>query len=236
MASIPYTDRYTLTRSLYKWLIHTCHCFVRFALWWAVFELWPLCGKCTEWPQMTLRCSRSKIPILCMLHTPWRSIFVNFSLRWAVFGLRPKFRKTCTKWPWHVQGQTYQHWCYIHPRDPFFVRFALQLTLLELRPNFRKSARNDPKWPWHAQGQKYQHACYIHPRGPDFRPFHSTMSLFFFFFFLSYGQIFGKGAPNHPKSPWHVQGPKYQCACYKHSSGPNFRLFPSTTSHFRDTA
>ncbi len=50
--------------------------------------------KCTEWPQMTLTCSRSKIPT-CMLHTwPEAQIFVPFTLRWALFKLRPNYRKS----------------------------------------------------------------------------------------------------------------------------------------------
>ena len=34
---------------------------------------------------------------------------------------------------------------------------------------------------------------------------------------------FWKSAPNDPKWPWHVQGQKYQYACYIHPWGPNFR-------------
>ncbi len=39
--------------------IPEAHVFVHFALWWAVFDLRPFIRKdCTEWPQMTLTCSR----------------------------------------------------------------------------------------------------------------------------------------------------------------------------------
>ncbi len=185
--------------------------------------------KCTEWPQMTLTCSRSKMltwmllaplkpkfssislynepflsygPIFGKVHrmtpndldifkvkntnmhvtyTLEAQIFIHFALWWAVFELRPNFWKSVLndpKWPWHVQGQKYQHACYIHPWTQIFVRFALQWAIFELRATFRKSALNDPKCPWHLHDQKYQHACYIHPRGPNFRPFSSTISRF----------------------------------------------------------
>ncbi len=41
-----------------------------------------------------------------------------------------------------------------------------------------------------------------------------------------------KSAPNDPKWPWHVQGKKYQNACYIQPWGPNFRPFRSTISRF----
>ncbi len=47
-----------------------------------------LSQKCTEWPQITLTCSRSKIPT-CMLHTP-------------------KFQK------WPYLGMTFGHWPHLH--------------------------------------------------------------------------------------------------------------------------
>ncbi len=57
--------------------------------------------------------------------------------------------------------------------------------------------------------------------GRNFCPFHSMMSCFLrklsclkFPFFELY-PIFGKGATNNPKWPWHVQDQKYQHACYK---------------------
>ncbi len=64
------------------------------------------------------------------------------------------------------------------------------------------------------------------PRGPNFREFCSMMS-----HFLSYSPIFRKVHQN-AKWPWHIQGQKYQHACYTHTRGPNFRPFRSTMSRF----
>ena len=141
----------------------------------------PIFGKVHRMTPNDLDMFKVKNTNMHVTYTPEAQIFVRFALRWAVFELRPYFRKSAPndpKWPWHVQGQKYQHACYIHPWAQIFVRFALRWAVFELRANFRKSAPNDPKWPWHVQGQKYQHACYIHPRGPNFRPFRSTMSRF----------------------------------------------------------
>ncbi len=86
----------------------------------------PFLERCTEWPQITLTCSRSKIPT-CMLYTPPEAhIVCRFALRWAVFELRANFRKSVPndpKWPWHDQGQQYHHACYIHPLWPKFCPF-----------------------------------------------------------------------------------------------------------------
>ena len=46
--------------------------------------------KCTEWPQMTLTCSRSKIPT-CMLHTPLRPKFPSVSLYDEPFSRKLRF-------------------------------------------------------------------------------------------------------------------------------------------------
>ncbi len=44
--------------------------------------------------------------------------------------------------------------------------------------------------------------------------------------------FFLKSATNDPKRPWHVQGQKYQYACYIHIWDPNFHPLCSTMSHF----
>ncbi len=54
--------------------------FVRFTLWLAIFEYRPFFQKSDQMsPQMTLTCSRLKIPI-CMLYTPPRPKFLSVSL------------------------------------------------------------------------------------------------------------------------------------------------------------
>ncbi len=54
--------------------------------------------KCTEWPQMTLTCSRSKIPT-CMLHKPPRLKFSSVSLYDQPFWVMGQFSEKCIKWP-----------------------------------------------------------------------------------------------------------------------------------------
>ncbi len=133
--------------------------------------------KCTEWPQMTLKCPRSKIPI-CMLpvHTPlsqnFRPFRSRFLSRFRVTPLSWKVHRMIPKSSLHVQGQGYTHAYCIHPRCPFFRPFRSTMTRFRVRPLFFcKRAPNDPKWPWHVQGLKSQYASYIHPRSPNFRRF-----------------------------------------------------------------
>ncbi len=64
-----------------------------------------------------------------MLHAlPKVQIFVRFALRWSVVELRPYFGKvhriTLNDLNWHLQGQTYQHACYIHPWEQNFHPFC----------------------------------------------------------------------------------------------------------------
>ncbi len=139
-------------------------------------------------------------------YTPEELFFILFALRWAVFELRPNFRKgvhrmTPNDLDTFKVKNTNRHVKY-KPEVQIFICFPPRWAVFELWPNFRKSGPNDPKWPWHVQGQKYKHACYIHPRGPNFRPFHSTGKKPF----LSYGPFFGKVHQINPKWPWYVQG------------------------------
>ncbi len=67
-------------------------------------------------------------------YTTEAQLFVRFPLRWGVFELWPSFWKSAPnnpKWPWHVQGQKYQHACYIPPEAQISVTFALRWAVLE---------------------------------------------------------------------------------------------------------
>ncbi len=64
-------------------------------------------------------------------YTPDAQIFICFALQWAVFESPPNFQKSALngpKWPWHVQGQKYQHVCYIHPWGPNFHPFRFTMS------------------------------------------------------------------------------------------------------------
>ncbi len=114
----------------------------------------PIFRKVHRMTQMTLTCSKSKIPT-CMLYTPppppRGTNFCPFRSTMSCSWVTRLFKKSAPndlKWPWHVQGQKYQHACCKHPRGPnFFVRFALWWAILDLQANFWKSAPNDPKSP-----------------------------------------------------------------------------------------
>ena len=134
----------------------------------------PIFGKVH---QMTLTCSRSKIPT----YTPEAQIFVRFALWWAVFELRPNFWKSApndSKSPWHVHGHKYQHACYIHIRDPNFRLFHFMMSHFSVTAQFWEKCTEWPQMTMTCSRSKIPNACYIHPQGPNFRPFHSTMSRF----------------------------------------------------------
>ncbi len=137
--------------------------------------------KCTEWPQMTLTCSRSKIPT-CMLHTPPGPKFSSVSLYDKPFlSYDPIFRKVHRMTPNDLNmfkvKNTKMHVTYT-PRGPNFGPFCSTMSRFWVTHQFPEKFTEWPKWPWHVQGQKYQHSCHIHPQGPNFRPFHSTTSHF----------------------------------------------------------
>ncbi len=67
-----------------------------FADRWPTFELRPFLLKCTEWPQMTLTCLRSKIPI-CVLHTPPKPKLSSVSM--SRFRVAAQFCEKCIEWP-----------------------------------------------------------------------------------------------------------------------------------------
>ncbi len=146
-------------------------------------------GNCTEWPQMTLTFSRSKIPMCVLQIPPPPPRFSRFILWLVIF------------WATPLLGMVHRIACYIDPWSPNSHPFnsTTSLVIFDWHRIFRKNAGSDPKCPWHVQFQKYQYACYIHP---DFRPFHSTMSHF------ELQPCFQKSATKDPKWPWHVQGQK----------------------------
>ncbi len=138
----------------------------------------PIFWNCTEWPQMTLTCSRLKIPA-CRLHTPPRPKLSSLSLYdepflsygpifWKVHRMTPNDLDMCKV------KNTNMHVIYI----PHIRPFRSTMSRFWVTGQFSKSGPNVPKWPWYVQGKKYQHACYIHPRGQNFRPFRSVMSRF----------------------------------------------------------
>ena len=113
--------------------------------------------------KMTLTCTKSKVRI-CIQDTPrgpnfhlFRSmmdhfltpdaqIFICFALWWTGFRLCHCCRKSALndpKWPWHVQGQKYQHASYIHPWGQNFHPFALRWSVFELRKKFVTCTLND---------------------------------------------------------------------------------------------
>ena len=74
-------------------------CFCLFRSTMSCFRVTPLLSeKCTEWPQMTLTCPRSKIPI-CILHTLPRPRFLSVLLYDEQFSSYAPFSGKCTKWP-----------------------------------------------------------------------------------------------------------------------------------------
>ena len=157
--------------------------------------------------------------------TPEAQIFVRFTLWWAVFWLWANFWKSAPndpKWPWHVQGQKYQHACYIHPRGPNFRPFRSTMSRFWVTAQFSEKRT---KWPWYVHGQKYQHACNIYRQDPNFHQFLFTISCFW---------VMGQFSEKCTK--WPQMTLKYQHACYIHPWGPNFRPFHSTMSRFWVTA
>ncbi len=134
------------------------------------------------------------------------------------------------------------------PRPNFHPFRSMMNRVTPSPPPFLKSTLNDPKWPWHDDEQIFSCAnfserctkndpkwpcmtcswwkiptyiCYIHTWGPHFRMLYTVRWAFF-----NYGPIFGKGARiNDPKWHWHVQGKKYQPACYIYPPRPKVSSF-----------
>ncbi len=96
----------------------------------------PIFGKVHQMTQSDLDMFKINNNNLHVIFTPKAQIFVRFTLWWVVFKLRANFRKSAPndpKWPWHVQGQKYQHACYIRPRGPIFRPCFFYIRLIEAR-------------------------------------------------------------------------------------------------------
>ena len=174
--------------------------------------------KCTEWPEMTLTSSRSKIPI-CMLHTPLRSKFSSISLyseRFLSYG--PIFGKA-HKWPNDLDmfkvKNTDMHVTYTS-KAQIFVHFALRWAIFEFRPNFRKSTPNDQMTLTSSRSKVP--TCMLHTTP---RPKFSSVSLYKEPF-LSYGPIFWKVHQMTPNDldMFKVKNTKH--ACYNTPPRPKF--------------
>ena len=89
--------------------------YIRFALRWAIFKLWPnlrksapngpIYGKVHQMTPNDLDMFKDKNTNIRATNTPEAQISVRFALRWAIFELRPNFRKSAPndpKWPWHM--------------------------------------------------------------------------------------------------------------------------------------
>ncbi len=74
--------------------------------------------------------------------------FVRFAVRWAIFELRPNFRKSALddpKWPWHVQGQKWKHTCYIHQQGPNLRLFRSRMSSFCITAQFLEKCTQWPK-------------------------------------------------------------------------------------------
>ncbi len=128
--------------------------------------------KCTKWPQMTLKCSTSKV--CTHMHTTYirnAHIFFCFTLQWAVFELRPLFQKSAPNDPNTNMTLTCSRskvliyiLIYIPhtPVRPNFLPFSLYLeSFSSCGPILWKVHQMTPKWPWNVQGQNtHMHIAY----------------------------------------------------------------------------
>ena len=95
--------------------------------------------KCTEWPQMTLICSKSQIPTGMLIHSQGPN-FCPFHSKINCFWMMAHFRKSAPndpKWPWHLQGKKYQQSCYIHrwhPQGPNYCLFRSPMSCFWVMP------------------------------------------------------------------------------------------------------
>ncbi len=128
-----------------------------FTLQWAVFELWTNFRKSA--PQMTLTCSRSKIPTW-MLHTPPRPKFLSVSLYAEPFlSCSPLFGKVHWLTPNNLDmfkvKNTNIHVTY-NPLGPKFSSISLyDEPFLSYGPIFGKVHQTTTKSPWTLKGQRY---------------------------------------------------------------------------------
>ncbi len=83
----------------------------------------PFFDKCTQWPQMTLNTTRSKVPHTCVTSLPGTQLSVHFPLRQAFFELQATLRQVhqmTPKDPGHykVKGTPYM-WYHC----PWIIKF-----------------------------------------------------------------------------------------------------------------
>ncbi len=113
-----------------------------FTLLWAFLSYAPFSEKCAVWRQMTLTCSRSKMPI-CMLHTPWGPKYHPFR------SMMSPFRATLLSWLEikFTFSRSKIPICKLHtPKKPRFSSVSFYgEPFLSYAPFFRKIALNDPK-------------------------------------------------------------------------------------------
>ncbi len=137
--------------------------------------------KCTEWPQMNLTWSRSKIPT-CMLHTPLWPKFTSVSLYDEPFLSYGKIdglvhRMTLNDLDMFKVNNTNMH-ATNTPESQLYIRFSLRWAGFELRPNFRKVHWITPNdLNMFEVKNTNMHATYTH-KGLIFNLLHSTVSRF----------------------------------------------------------
>ncbi len=138
-------------------------------------------GKCTEWPQMTLNHTQSKLPHICVTRLQESHISLRFALRPAIFDIQAILRqwhRTIPKWPSTLQG----HMCpicvtSIH-ESHISLRFALRPAVFEIQAILRQEHRMTPNWSWTLQGQITPYRYNNCPRVPSFTLFRSTSNRF----------------------------------------------------------
>ncbi len=149
--------------------------------------------KCTKWPRKTLTCSRSKVHI-CMLHVSQVPKFSSVSLNF-----RKLHRMTPNNLNWYVQGQKYQHACYIYTRGPNFYSFHSTMSHFRATAQFSERCTKWPQMTLASSRSKIPTCIVYAPLMPKFSSVLLCDELF-----LSYSPIFRERAPNDLKWPWHV--------------------------------
>ncbi len=189
--------------------------------------------KCTEWPQITLTCSRSKIPT-CMLYAHQGLNFRPLRSTRSGFWVTAQFSEKCTKWIQMTltrsRSKIPTYMLHIPPRPKFSSVSLYEQQFLSYGPIFGKVHRMTPT-----------HLDMFKVKNTNRHVTYTAEAQIFVRFALRWAVFelrpnFRKSAQNDPKSPWHVQGQKYQQACYIHCRGPNLRPFRSTMSHIWVTA
>ena len=158
-------------------------------------------------------------------YTPETQIFIRFALRLRVFELQPIFVKLHRMISndlgiFNVKSTemhtTYTAW------DQIFIYFTLQWPVFKLQHNLFI------EWP---QNDHYM----LYFKSTDMHTTYILEAQIFIHFalrwaVLSYAPFLGKVPRSTLKWRWHVQGQKYQYACYIHHTRPNFHPFHSKMS------